>query len=153
MKEMLIEFERIFNKNEDTVKATPQEILELEAKHGIKLSSQHVELITTIGNIHTPILANLVEGAESELPDIQQFWSIEEILFDKQNEWTANMPPEIIPFASDRMGNTLFYSVEHPQIWLINHDFEQSRIVCDSLDELLRNFLVLVRKLVRSNQA
>jgi len=38
-----------------------------------------------------------------ELNDIQQFWTVEEIIYDKQYEWTSQL--NLIPFASDFMGN------------------------------------------------
>ena len=58
----------------------------------------------SIGNIWTPDILDFVVDKEPDLADVQ-FRTPDEIFDDKINFWTKQVSTDIIPFATDYMGN------------------------------------------------
>jgi hypothetical protein len=74
-----------------------------------------------------------------DIYEVAQFWAIDKIIYDKQNEWTSHVSPEIIPIASDSVGNIFAFlrqdlniSLNTANISFYDHDFDTVEKIADS---------------------
>lgn len=72
--------------------------------------------------------------------DVQEFWEIERIIEDKKSEWTSQLATDIIPFASDCMGNIFGFLTadlklerQTAAVYFFDHDF-------DTVDKIFESF-------------
>ncbi len=84
----LEQFVRRFNKSEEAKPPIQADIDNLEQEFHIFLPFEYKLFLLAFGNIWTPEILDLVVANESDVYDVQQFWSIDKIIFDKRNEWT-----------------------------------------------------------------
>lgn len=75
------------------------------------------------------------------------FWDIESISYDKKNEWTSQISTDLIPFASDSMGNIFgFLSAdlksehESSSVYFFDHDFDTVDKIANSFSEWLNEY-------------
>lgn len=141
------QFAERFNKSDDSKPATLEEITKLEKEFSVHLPNDYKIFLLNFGNIWTPNILDLVVEQELEIYDVQNFWGIDEIIYDKQNEWTSNLAADVIPFASDCMGNIFAFLVddlkspkETTGIYFFDHDFDTIEKISNSFGDWVNNF-------------
>ena len=148
--EILREFSNRFNKKDDLKKASESDIQKLESEFGITLPKDYKTFIAEFGNISTPDILFIIVDKKIELNDVQDFWDIESISYDKKNEWTSQISTDLIPFASDSMGNIFgFLSTdlttenETISVYFFDHDFDTVEKISDSFTEWINEFNII----------
>src|SRR5262245_41865009 len=128
MKE-LAQFAKRFNKSKDAKPATQIDIQKLEQEFQIFLPNDYKVFFLNFGDIWTPDILDVVVDNELDMHDVQQFWNVDDIIYDKKNEWTSQVSTDLIPFASDCMGNIFAFlrhdlqsSKESAEIYFFDHD-------------------------------
>lgn len=136
-----------YNKNEGIKLATQTEIELLEKEFSIHLPADYKNFITTFGNIWTPDILDIVVDNQLDMNDVQEFWEIERIIDDKKNEWTSQLQTDIIPFASDCMGNIFGFLTadlkvvrQTADIYFFDHDFDTVDKISDSFTDWMSRF-------------
>ncbi len=145
--EIFNKFRTRFNKNNDLEKASESDIKKLEKDLKIKTPNDFELFLTEYGNIHTPDILDIIVDNEIDLYDVQEFWTAESIIYDKQNEWTAQLSIDLIPFASDSMGNIFAFltsdlkeKTESSAIYFFDHDFNTVEKLTGSFSEWIDNY-------------
>ncbi len=135
----LKQFVERFNQSDKAKPSTPNEIETLEQLIGICLPDDYKSFILVFGNIWTPGILDLIVDNKLDIYDVAQFWTIDKIIYDKQNEWTSHVSPEIIPIASDSSGNIFAFlkqdlniSLNTANIYFYDHDFDTVEIIAES---------------------
>ncbi|HLK29296.1 MAG TPA: SMI1/KNR4 family protein [Puia sp.] len=146
----MIEFKQFaerFNKNDNLKPFAQFEIDQLENEFQIILPTDYKVFLLTIGDAWTPDILDLVVDQNADIHDVQQFWSIERIIYDKQNEWTSQVATDIIPFASDCMGNIFSFLRQDlklrndtASVYFFDHDFDTVEKISDSFKEWINVF-------------
>jgi|SRR6185312_90991 len=144
------EFEKFverFNKSDDAKPSTQIDIDTLEKELNIYLPNDYKTFLINFGNIWTPNILDLIVDQELELNDVQDFWDMNKIIYDKRNEWTAQVQTDIIPFASDCMGNIFAFltneiksPTETANIYFYDHDFETVEKISPSFKNWIGSF-------------
>ncbi|MEO6254009.1 MAG: SMI1/KNR4 family protein [Ferruginibacter sp.] len=136
-----------FNKSEDSKTSTQAGIDLLEKEFKIYLPSDFKTFLLHFGDIWTPGILDLVVDKESDLNDVSQFWDVEQIIYDKKNEWTSSVSVDIIPFASDCMGNIFAFLANDLKrqkassaIYFFDHDFDTVEKIAESFTEWIDKF-------------
>lgn len=136
-----------YNKNEAIKLATAEDIDLFEKEFNIHLPTDYKIFIKTYGDIWTPNILNIVADKELDMSDVQEFWGIDRIIEDKKNEWTSQLTTEILPFASDCMGNIFGFLAEDlkvtrqtADIYFFDHDFDTVDKIADSFGGWIDRF-------------
>ncbi|MBF8149627.1 SMI1/KNR4 family protein [Winogradskyella sp. F6397] len=145
--EIFNKFRERFDKNDDLEKASESHIEKLKAELNIIIPNQVKLFLTEYGNIYSPEILDLIVDNEIDLWDIQEFWTTERIIYDKQNEWTAQLSVDLIPFASDSMGNIFgFLTAELNEekqscsVHFFDHDFNTVEKIANSFSEWIDQY-------------
>lgn len=140
-------FNTRFNKNVDLEKASEADIENLNKQLNIIVPKDFRLFLTKFGNIYTPNILDIIVDKDIELPVIQEFWPTENIINDKQNEWTAHLSTDLIPFASDSMGNIFGFLAADLQeeretcsVHFFNHDYDTVEKVSNSFSEWIESY-------------
>jgi cell wall assembly regulator SMI1 len=143
----LKQFAERFNKSDKAKPSTQVDIDKLEHEFKIILPNDYKTFLLNFGNIWTPDILDLVVDKELDISEVQQFWSIDEIIYDKQNEWTSHVSTDIIPFASDSMGNIFAFLrhdikslTETTDIYFFDHDFNTVEKISNSFTDWIDEF-------------
>jgi len=144
---ILKEFAERFNKSDDSKPSTIVDIERLEHEFQIFVPEDYKSFLLNFGDIWTPDILDLVVENESGLNDVQEFWNIEKIIYDKHNEWTSDLSMDLIPFASDCMGNIfafLRHDIQSPKetanVYFFDHDFDTIEKISNSFTGWLEEF-------------
>ena len=139
-----------FGVNSKTSPAKPFQLEEfncMEERLKIKFPKSYKNFALTFGNIWTPNILDLIDEKEVEIADVQEFWNAERIIFDKENEWTSNIEENLIPFASDCMGNIFCFAVkdltsrkDDCDIYYYDHDFDSIENLSISFEQWIEQF-------------
>jgi hypothetical protein len=147
MTEAYQHFERSFNKNEDNTPFSTSDIEKLEKELEIKLPTDYGMFLIEHGNLYTPEILDLIDDKQLDVADIQNIWTVERILHDKANEWTSNLEEDLIPFASDCMGNVFAFKRAdilerkmNAPVYFYDHDYDTIEIVCGSFKALIERY-------------
>lgn len=142
------QFFDLFNENEKNAPETEQDVHSFEKKYQIKLPVDYRYFLLTYGDLWTPDVVNVIDDNHLEIDDVQQFLPIDRILHDKEFEWTAKLHVDMIPIASDCMGNIFGFMTEdlkvsngEPKIYLFDHDFDTIEPVSNSLKDWIIQFV------------
>ena len=140
-------FANRFNKSANAATSTQSDIDKLEKELNIQLPNDYKRFLLSIGNIWTPGILDLVVDKELDLADVQQFWTPDEIIDDKKNFWTKQVSTDIIPFATDCMGNIFSFlasdlkqKTETADIYFLYHDFDTVEKISNSFTVWINNF-------------
>ena len=146
----MIEFKQFverFNKSDEAKLTSQIDIDKLENEFKIFLPDDYNFFLLNFGNIWTPEILDLVVDKELDINDVQDFWGIDKIIYDKKNEWASKVFPEIIPFASDCMGNIFAFMSndlrlprETAEIYFFDHDFNTVEKISPSFKNWLEKF-------------
>ncbi|HLO53630.1 MAG TPA: SMI1/KNR4 family protein [Saprospiraceae bacterium] len=142
-----------FNRFNDNSKISPskpftlKEFDSLEERFKIEFPKSFKYFALTYGNIWTPNILDLIDEKEIEISDVQEFWNAEKIIFVKENEWTSKIEENLIPFASDCMGNIFCFAVkdlisrkEDCNVYFYDHDFDTIENLSLNFDEWIEQF-------------
>lgn len=140
-------FSNKYNKSDDAKPSTQSNIDSLEREFQINLPNDYKNFLLNYGNIWTPDIVDLIVDEDLDLNDVQQFWDIKSIINDKKNEWTSQVSLDIIPFASDCMGNIFAFSSKDLQqkkeiadVYFFDHDFDTVEKIADSFINWIDRF-------------
>ena len=140
-------FAERFNKSDTAKPSTQVEINELEHEFQIVLPEDYKTFLLNFGNIWTPDILDLVVDKNLPISDVQQFWSIDKIIYDKQNKWTLHVSTDIIPIASDCMGNIFAFlrddlklPTETADIYFFDHDLDTVEKISNSFTNWIVEF-------------
>jgi hypothetical protein len=122
----------------------------LEQKLQLYLPESYKYLIATYGLVHTPNVLTKICDLNSDLSEVQDFLSLEDIFsLSKLYEMTG-MPKGHIVFASDCKGNMFCFkatdtldSTNKPvdlPVWFFNYDLRSVNKVANSFTEWLEAF-------------
>ncbi|MES2543946.1 MAG: SMI1/KNR4 family protein [Bacteroidota bacterium] len=139
-----------FGVNSETSLAKPFQIEEfnsIEERLKIEFPESYKHFALKYGNIWTPNILELIEEKEIEIADVQEFWNVEQIILDKENEWTSNIEENLIPFASDCMGNIFCFAFKDLtsrksdcNIYYYDHDFDSVENLSISFEQWIEQY-------------
>ncbi len=145
--EIFKEFSIKYNKNEDVKKVSVSDIEKLESEFNIYLPKDYRIFMQEYGDMYTPDILDLIVDDELDFNDVQQFWDIDSIIFDKQNESSSQISPDFIPFALDSMGSLFGFLTsdlkekkENAPVYFFDHDFDTVEKKSSSFSEWIENF-------------
>lgn len=148
MKEEFKSFSNRFNQNESNKPDSELDINSLETDYQIKLPADYREFLSEYGDLWTPNILDLIDDNELDLNDVQDFWKVERIKHDKENEWASQLDTDLIPFASDCMGNIFSFKTEQlknsnetSEIYFFDHDFGTIELVSSSFTQWINEYL------------
>lgn len=145
--EIFNKFRTRFDENDDLKKASESDIEKLKKELKINIPNDFELFLTEYGNIYSPNILDIIVDNEIDLYDVQEFWTTERIIYDKKNEWTAQLSTDLIPFASDSMGNIFAFLTsdlkekkESSSVYFFDHDFGTIEKLTDSFSEWIDNY-------------
>ncbi len=145
--EIFKEFSSKYNRSEDAKKASESDIEKLEFEFNINLPNDYKNFLLNFGNLWTPDILDLIVDEELDLNDVQNFWKVEDIIFDKKNEWTSQITPNLMPIGSDCMGSIFGFLTsdlrekkESCAVYFFDHDLNTMEKISDSFSEWINKF-------------
>ena len=145
--EIFNKFRDRFDKNDNLEKVSESDVKKLNSELNIIIPNEVKLFLTEYGNVYTPEILDLIVDNEIDLWDIQEFWTVERIIYDKQNEWTAQLLTDLIPFASDSMGNIFGFLTaelneekESCAVYFFDHDLDTVERVANSFSEWINKY-------------
>ncbi len=145
--EIFNKFSIRFDKNDDLKKASESDIEKLQKELKIIVPNDFKLFLIDYGNIYAPYILDIIIDNELELNEVQEFWTPERIIYDKNNEWTSQISTDLIPFASDSMGNIFAFLTsdlkekkESTAVYFLDHDFDTVEKLADSFTEWIDNY-------------
>jgi len=123
------------------------DITEVESKLGAFLPDSYKYLISTYGLVHTPNVMSKICALGSEISEVQDFLSLEDMLsLSKLYEMTG-MPKGHILFASDCKGNMFCFKLTDctskqtdVPVWFFNRDVCTVKKASNSFTEWIEEF-------------
>src|SRR4051812_39964642 len=120
-----------FSQPRESPVAVPKDLAKIEAEIGTALPQSYVIFIETHGVPFTPGILDLVVEKGRGGPDIQEFFTAEQVVQDSRLYWSGGMSEELIGFASDCMGNMFCFRrrpagtprPDDAEVWFFDHDF------------------------------
>jgi len=141
------QFSDRYNKSEISKPANQTEIYKLELEFDIYLPYDFKLFATTVGNIWTPHILNIIVDNEIEMEDVQQFWKINEIINYKNKGWLKPALMDLLPFASDCGGNVFAFLTSDLEtenktasVYFWDYDFESLEKISSSFSEWIEKF-------------
>jgi len=123
------------------------DIAELESKLNAFLPDSYKYLISTYGLVHTPNVLTKICDLGSDISEVQDFLSLEDIFSLSELYEMGGMPKGHILFASDCKGNMFCFKVTDcasqkidSPVWFYNHDLCTVNKVSDSFTGWLEKF-------------
>lgn len=140
-------FVKRFNKNDKLIPVKQIEIDNIEGEFKIHLPRDYKEFILKYGDVWTPSISSIIISLKSDIYDVQQFWKPEHIIFDKKEEWTSQLSIDLIPFASDCMGNIFAFNTADLQkqketcdVYFYDHDYDTIEKISSSFVSWIGQF-------------
>jgi hypothetical protein len=126
------------------------DIVELESKLNAVLPESYKYLIATYGLVHTPNVLTRICDLDSDISEVQDFLSLEDVDSLSKLYEMSGMPKGHVLFASDCKGNMFCFklsdcvvnSTDAP-IWFFNHDLRTVEKVSHSFISWLDAFNAL----------
>ncbi|HTA63569.1 MAG TPA: SMI1/KNR4 family protein [Bacteroidia bacterium] len=136
-----------FNKSDTAKPASALEVEKLEKEFKVFMPADFKDFLLRVGNIFTPNILSLIVDKNIELNGVQEFWDIERITWDKKNEWTSKLETDLIPFASDCLGNLFAFMASDIKqqkqtavVYLFDHEFDTIEKKAASFTEWVDGF-------------
>lgn len=124
-----------------------QDILELESKINGFLPDSYKYLISTYGLVHTPNVLTKICDLGSDISEVQDFLSLEDVFSLSQLYELTGMPKGHILFASDCKGNMFCFKLSDCEtkqtdlpVWFFERDVCTITKVSNSFIEWLDEF-------------
>jgi len=141
------QFVKRYNKKDEIDRQDETQIQKLENEFGIYLPEDYKSFLNNFGSLWTPEILDIIVDNELDFYDVQDFWDIERIEYDKKNEWTSKLTTDLIPFASDSMGNIFAFKTdeikakaEFSSIYFFDHDFDTITKITNSFTEWIEQY-------------
>jgi cell wall assembly regulator SMI1 len=145
-------FVDFFNKSDENQPFQANEIERLESEFQINLPEDYKSFVEKYGNVYTPEILDIIDDNELDLSDVQQFFTAEEIINDKRNGWTSKIETDLIPFASDCMGNIYAFKTSEikgknnkSSVYLFDHDFDSVDLAADSFKKFIEGYNKIIK--------
>jgi len=123
------------------------DILELESKMNGFLPESYKYLISTYGLVHTPNVLTKICDLGSDISEVQDFLSLEDVFSLSQLYELTGMPKGHILFASDCKGNMFCFKLSDCAskqtdlpVWFFERDLCTIKKVSNSFTEWLNEF-------------
>ncbi|MDG1731930.1 MAG: SMI1/KNR4 family protein [Thalassotalea sp.] len=123
------------------------DIAELEAKFNAILPDSYKYLISTYGLVHSPNVLTKICDLNSDLCEVQDFLSLEDVYSLSKLYEMSGMPKGHILFASDCKGNMFCFKLEDcinkqtdSPVWFFDHGLSTVKKVSNSFAEWLNEF-------------
>jgi len=123
------------------------EILELESKINGFLPDSYKYLISTYGLVHTPNVLTKICDLGSDISEVQDFLSLEDVFSLSQLYELTGMPKGHVLFASDCKGNMFCFKLSDCEskqtdlpVWFFDRDVCTVKKVSNSFIEWLDEF-------------
>jgi len=123
------------------------DILELESKMNGFLPESYKYLISTYGLVHTPNVLTKICNLGSDISEVQDFLSLEDVFSLSQLYELTGMPKGHILFASDCKGNMFCFKLSDCAskqtdlpVWFFERDLCTIKKVSNSFTEWLNEF-------------
>ena len=122
------EFIARFHFGQAPTPASETQLDSIELELETKLPLAYRKFMMQHGPVHTQIILKEIADREINHPDVQDFFSPDDVVKDTRGYWSAGMPPDVIGFASDCMGNMIGFRrhatrVEDAPVVFFDHDF------------------------------
>ncbi|MDX2320821.1 MAG: SMI1/KNR4 family protein [Moritella sp.] len=124
-----------------------QAIAELESKLNGFLPDAYKYLISTYGLVHTPNVLTKICDLNSDISEVQDFLSLDDIFSLSQLYEMSGMPKGHILFASDCKGNMFCFKLEDcvsaqkdSPVWFFDHGLRTVTKISNSFIEWLEQF-------------
>ncbi len=144
MKDIFSHFVERFNKKDSNVPESESNIMEFENKFNIKLPADFRNFLLKYGSVWTPDVLDIIVEKELDFAEVQNFWDIESMTKDKKEEWTSQLDVDLIPFASDCMGNIYAFKADEigekkdkALVYFFDHDFDTVEAINESFTDLI----------------
>jgi hypothetical protein len=145
--EIFKQFVSKYNGKDEINPQTEIQIQKLENEFNIYLPKDWKLFLLNYGSIWTPEILDIIVDDELDINDVQDFWDIEQIEYDKKNEWTSKITTDLIPFASDSMGNIFAFKIndiktpkESSEVYFFDHDFDTVEKISNSFTEWINEY-------------
>jgi cell wall assembly regulator SMI1 len=136
-----------FNKSSTSKPGSQSDIKSIENNFNIFLPTDYKDFFQKFGDIWTPDILDIIVDNDLSINDVQQFWDAERIIEDKKSEWTSKLSDDIIPFASDSMGNIFAFKTDDlrqqnqtADIYFFDHDFDTVDKISNSFTKWLDDY-------------
>jgi len=123
------------------------DIAELESKLNAFLPESYTYLISTYGLVHTPNVLTKICDLNSDVSEVQDFLSLDDVFSLSQLYEMSGMPKGHILFASDCKGNMFCFKLNDCAneqtdipVWYFDHDLRTVNKVSNSFTEWLEEF-------------
>ena len=144
-------FANSFNKNDETQTASLHDIQLLENTFGIKLPEDFKLFVINYGNLWTPDILDIIVDNDMDINDVQQIWTIDEIIEDKISGVSEQIKENLIPFASDCTGNIYAFKSSDikkeklmAKVYFFDLDLDKLYPVANSFTDLIEEFNSLI---------
>lgn len=139
-----------FSDGELALLPSEDDLEQIETEFQTRLPRAYREFIKRHGCIQTPSLLDSIEEQEVDLWDIAAFNEPRQITETAQMYLDDGLADNLIPFASDSMGNMFCFSSEvsgtaldDAAVFIFDHDFCEVTKLADSFDSWLEQYLNL----------
>lgn len=123
------------------------DLLELENKLNITLPQSYKYLISTYGLVHTPNVFSKIIDLNSNITEVQDFLSLDDVFSLSKLYEMSGMPKGHIVIASDAKGNMFCFKTSEcqnsqpdPAIWFYDHGTGSIEKVSNSFSQWLESF-------------
>jgi len=123
------------------------DIAELESKLNAFLPESYKYLLSTYGLVHTPNVLTKICDLNSDVSEVQDFLSLDDVFSLSQLYEMSGMPKGHILFASDCKGNMFCFKLNDCAnkqtdiaVWYFDHDLRTVNKVSNSFTEWLEEF-------------
>ena len=139
-----------FDRRSAIVNVDPDALAGLERQLGVFLPSDLVTFLLEVGPTWTPSIVDVIVDHGIDLWDLQQVWSLEVVANDRASGWTSSPKVDLIPFASDSMGNIFGFlpsdlrsRSDHAPVLFFDHDFNTIEPEASSFAEFIERYMAL----------
>jgi hypothetical protein len=140
-------FVKNWSSKNSMVPISDHDIADLESKLNAVLPDSYKYLISTYGLVHTPNVLTKICDLNSDISEVQDFLSLEDVHSLSKLYEMSGMPKGHILFASDCKGNMFCFKladcvskqIDSP-VWFYNHDLRTVEKVSNSFIGWLETF-------------
>jgi hypothetical protein len=122
-----------------------------EEQLGILFPSAYREFVLARGAARSHTLLGLIVDAEADLWDVMSFHTPSECVEATETYRSAGMSERLVAFASDSAGNVFCFDEgdlldarpDDSPVWFFDHDFNEDKLLAESVDVWLASYLSL----------
>ncbi|GAA0854900.1 SMI1/KNR4 family protein [Aliiglaciecola litoralis] len=102
--------------------------------------------IIKFGATHNPSLLDSIVESGSELPDLNEFAQVANVVKFNEMYWSGGMPNTVYTFATDCLGNAFCFEIssELDEVLVYDTEFDELTSLELTFDELINEYLQIV---------